>query len=68
MNKHTLHRTVSNQSCIQKISFHDYISFNYFLFVPKFRGIKMAQFKPHWKGTYINIHFRITYNSSNIFY
>lgn len=49
MHTHTLHRTVSNLSCFQKISFHYYSSLTVF-FVRNFRGIRMAQFKTQWKG------------------
>jgi len=55
---------------LKKDSFHEceVYFFNCFLFVHNFRGIRIAQFKQRWKDTYIKIHFRITYNSSNIFY
>jgi hypothetical protein len=64
MNKHRLYFLIFHV-------FKNYLPclkvFNSFLFVRNFWWMRMAQFKPQWKGHKSKIHFRITCCPTNVF-
>ena len=66
MHMHRLNRTVSNISCSQKISFHAFI-FLTVLYLYVTSGELEWFTLTTGQGHIIETHFKITYNSSNIF-